>query len=225
MTPDEFRRFAEVSRETSADFESYHSIILKWQAKINLISPTTIDSIHERHFADSAQLFCLLSNDDKQVVDLGSGAGFPGLALALLARQHGRSTIFHLVESDSRKAAFLIEVARELRLLGQTVQIHAARAERLALRQLGHRADCVTARALAALPELIAYAAPFLHADARCIFLKGQKADDEIAAARRDGWQFDLDSRPSRLPGDGVILVLSHVARVPALAGAAPRKL
>lgn len=95
---------------------------------MNLISPTTIDEIWNRHFYDSAQLFRLLSLDDETVVNLGSGAGFPGLVLALLARDSGRKTIFNLVEVDSRKAAFLIEVAIATGLMNQTVRIHAVRA-------------------------------------------------------------------------------------------------
>lgn len=225
MTPDEFGRFAGVSRETLADFASYHSNILKWQAKINLISPTTVNDIYERHFADSTQLFDLLSAEHKSVVDLGSGAGFPGLVLALIARQHGRPTTFHLVESDGRKAAFLIDAARELRLLGSTVQVHAARAERLGAGSLAGAADCVTARALSALDTLLGYASPFLKQKATCLFLKGAQADAEIAKARSAGWQFDLTTHPSRLPGDGVVLEIHNLHHAPALAGGAGRKL
>lgn len=225
MTPAQFMKFASVSRETLAYFESYHSIILKWQAKINLISAATVESIYERHFADSAQIFDLLSIDDKVVVDLGSGAGFPGLVLALMARDQGRSTTFHLVESDTRKAAFLIDAAREVGLLGKTIRIHPVRAERLGTTDLAGQADCVTARALTALPDLLGYAAPFLTPSGRCLFLKGAKADEELAAARAAGWTFTVTSTPNRLPGDGVILEIHSLVRAPVLAGAAPRKL
>lgn len=225
MNPSQFMNFTNVSRETLAEFESYHTIILKWQAKINLISSTTVDDIYERHFADSAQLFSLLSSDDKVVFDLGTGAGFPGLVLALIGRQHGRSTMFHLVESDTRKAAFLIDAARELRLLGSTVRVHAARAERLAAGDLAGQADCVTARALSALTELLNYAHPFLKNDGRCLFLKGVKADDEMAAARSAGWVFTAKATPSRLPGDGVMLEIHSLSRTPALVATSARKL
>lgn len=225
MTPEKFQKLTSVSRETLTHFINYHSLTLKWQAKINLISPTTVEEIWERHFFDSAQLFSLLSVDDKVVIDLGSGAGFPGLVLALLARESGRETTFHLVEVDSRKAAFLIEVAIATGLLNQTIRIHAVRAEKLAGGPLAGTADVVTARALAALPDLLGHAQPLLTSSGRCLFLKGEKADEEIAAARKAGWSFDLLKHTSRTDPDAAVLEMHALRRDPVLAAPQRRKL
>jgi 16S rRNA (guanine527-N7)-methyltransferase len=224
MTPEKFQIETGVSRETLQLFEAYQSITIKWQGKINLISPTTIDDIFGRHFFDSAQIFPLLSDDDI-IVDLGSGAGFPGLVLALMSNGRGRSTNFHLVEADSRKAAFLIEVAIATGLLNRTVQIHAVRAEKLATGPLARSAGIVTARALAALPDLLTYAAPLLAPGGRCLFLKGERAHDEVAAARAAGWSFDLAQHPSRTEPGASILEIHTIRHDPRLAAPRPRKL
>lgn len=225
MTPEKFQQLTSVSRETLANFRDYHALTLKWQAKINLISPTTIDEIWDRHLFDSAQLFVLLSDDDEAVIDLGSGAGFPGLVLALMARDSGRKTIFHLVEADSRKAAFLIEVAIATGLMNQTIRIHASRAEKIASGPLAGTADVVTARALAALPDLLGHARPLLTRTGRCLFLKGEKADEEIEAARKAGWSFDLKRHPSRTEPDASVLEIHALRHDPVLAAPQGRKL
>jgi 16S rRNA (guanine527-N7)-methyltransferase len=211
VTPGAFQGFADVSRETLADFETYAALIAKWQTKINLISPTTLDTIWDRHFADSAQIFPLLDPGWARIVDLGTGAGFPGLVLALMAKGRGWKTRFHLVEADGRKAAFLVEAAIALGIMNLTVQIHAVRAEILAASPLAGTADAVTARALAALPDLFAHAAPLLRPDGVCLFLKGARADEEIAAAAAAGWRFEVSRHDSRLPGDGTILAISRL--------------
>jgi 16S rRNA (guanine527-N7)-methyltransferase len=222
VTPDAFQAFTGVSRETLQDLATYHALIEKWQAKMNLVSPTTLDAIWERHFADSAQIFPLLDPAWHDVADLGSGGGFPGLVLAVLSRGAGHTTRFHLVESDGRKAAFLIEVALTLKLLNHSVHVVAQRAERLGTSPLAGAVDAVTARALAGLPELLAHAAPLLRPGGRCLFLKGARAETEIAAARHAGWQFHLARHASRLDGDGAILQIDALAHTgsgaPALA-------
>jgi 16S rRNA (guanine527-N7)-methyltransferase len=224
MTPEKFQAETGVSRETLQLFEIYQAITIKWQSKINLISPTTVDDIFFRHFFDSAQIFDFLSHDEK-IIDLGSGAGFPGLVLALISKDRGRTTTFHLVEADSRKAAFLIEVAIATGLLNRTVQIHAVRAEKLAAGPLAGQAGTVTARALAALPDLLAYAAPLLAPGGRCLFLKGERADDEIAASRAAGWSFNLARHPSRTEPGASILEIHKIQHDPRLAAPRPRKL
>jgi 16S rRNA (guanine527-N7)-methyltransferase len=224
MTPEEFQIKTGVSRETLEFFKNYHSITLKWQARINLISAATMDAIWERHFFDSAQIFDFLSNEHK-IVDLGSGAGFPGLVLALISKDRGRSTIFHLVEADSRKAAFLIEIAIATGLLNRSVQIHAVRAEKLAHGPLARSAETVTARALASLPDLLAHAEPLLAPGGRCLFLKGERAQDEVMAARAAGWSFDLAVHPSRSEPGASILEIHTLRRDPRLAVPRPRKL
>lgn len=225
MTPEEFQRFAHVSRETLEGFANYRALLLKWQAKINLVSAATLDDVWERHFADSAQLFRHVAEDATHVADLGSGAGFPGLVLALLARDAGRKAMFHLVESDSRKAAFLIEAALALKLFNHNVRVHAVRAEKLAEGKQAGTMGVVVARALAALPDLLAHAAPLLAPGGTCLFLKGARAEDEVAAAQRAGWRFELLRHASRVAGGGAVLELSGLSREAPLVAWPLRKL
>ncbi len=159
-----------VSRETLDRLTVYAQVLRHWQRRINLVSPGTLDHLWTRHFADSARLVPWLPAAGGTVVDLGSGAGFPGLVLALLT-----PATVHLVESDRRKAAFLREAARQT---GAPVTVHACRVE--ALPPLP--ADVVTARALAPLPRLLTLAAPWLTAGARGLFPKGRTAAEEVAS-------------------------------------------
>ena len=191
-----------VSRETLAALENYAGLLRKWQKAINLVAGSTLNDLWRRHFLDSAQLMPLLPEGDGQMVDLGSGAGFPGLVLALLS---GRPT--HLVESDQRKAAFLGEVARATGCAGR-VQIHAARVE--ALNPWG--TPIITARALADLSQLLDWAAPFMTADTVCIFPKGAKAEEELTGALRV-WKMSAERRRSVTDPTGLILRLSHLER------------
>ncbi len=222
MTPEKFGKFAGVSRETLEKFVAYHAVLLKWQQKINLVSAATLESIWDRHFADSAQYFGLLRDDDAVLVDLGSGAGFPAIPLALMAQAKDRTTQFHLVESDGRKAAFLVEAARVVELLNVNIRIHAQRAEKFAAGAMAGTANVVTARAMAGLSDLLAYAQPLLAPAGRCLFLKGERAQEEIDAAQSAGWRFDLLRHPSRLAPDSVALEIRDPNREPVLA-VAPR--
>jgi 16S rRNA (guanine527-N7)-methyltransferase len=191
-----------VSRETMAALETYAALLQKWQKAINLVSGATLSDLWQRHFLDSAQLMPLLPEGDGHITDLGSGAGFPGLILALLS---GRPT--HLVESDQRKAAFLGEVARATGSAGR-VQIHAARVEALK----PWAAPVITARALADLSQLLDWAAPFVTPDTICIFPKGAKAEDELTAAQRV-WKMAVERRRSVTDSTGLILRLSQLER------------
>jgi 16S rRNA (guanine527-N7)-methyltransferase len=174
LSPDDFQALTGVSRETLARFETYAALIAKWQRAINLVGPKTLDDIWRRHFLDSAQLWSLIPAGAGVLVDLGSGAGLPGLVLALLGFPD-----VHLIESDQRKAVFLRETAREL---GLTVTVHAVRAESVT----GLDADVATARALAPLEELIDLAAPFLRARRGCgLFLRGAEAERELTGAQK----------------------------------------
>jgi 16S rRNA (guanine527-N7)-methyltransferase len=191
-----------VSRETLAALETYAGLLRKWQKAINLVSGATLADLWQRHFLDSAQLVPLLPDGDGQITDLGSGAGFPGLVLALLT---GRPT--HLIESDQRKAAFLGEAARATGCAGR-VQVHAARVEALK----PWAAPIVTARALADLGQLLDWAAPFVTAETTCVFPKGAKAEDELTAALRV-WKMTVERRRSVTDPTGLILRLSHLER------------
>jgi 16S rRNA (guanine527-N7)-methyltransferase len=191
-----------VSRETMSALETYAGLLRKWQKAINLVSGATLDDVWNRHFLDSAQLLPLLPQGEGHLTDLGSGAGFPGLVLAILS---GRPT--NLVESDGRKAAFLGEVARATGCAGR-VQIHAARVEALK----PWLSPVVTARALADLTQLLDWASPFLSTASVCIFPKGAKAEEELTAALRV-WKMTVERVRSVTDPTGLILRLSHLER------------
>jgi 16S rRNA (guanine527-N7)-methyltransferase len=189
-----------VSRETLGRLEVYVALLEQWSARINLVGRDTLADPWRRHILDSAQLWPLLPSGAASLVDLGSGAGLPGLILAILgARGVG------LVESDTRKCAFLREAAR---VTATDVTIHNARIE--AIRPFP--VDVVTARALAPLDRLLPLAAPFLAPRGVCLFLKGARAEAELTLAHR-GWTMEAESFPSRSDPRGVVLRLQQVAR------------
>lgn len=190
-----------VSRETVDKLHLYHQLLLKWQPKINLVSPSTIKNAISRHFLDSAQLFPLLSSPEKLIFDFGSGAGFPGLVLSLM----GASQI-HLIESDQRKSAFLSEVIRQT---DSSAKVFNQRIESLPLKG---QAAVVTSRACASLQQLFAYAEPLLAEQGECLFLKGRNVEAEIADAQRD-WVFHVEQRPSMTDEDGCILRITGLHR------------
>lgn len=189
-----------VSRETLERLDLYVSLLRRWQASINLVSRTTLGDAETRHILDSAQLLPLLPEAARILVDLGSGAGFPGLVLAILGVPE-----VHLIESDSRKCAFMREVARAT---ATPVTIHNHRIERVE----PFPADVVTSRALAPLGMLLGYASPFLSEGGTCLFLKGRQVEDELAEARRQ-WSIKLDRTDSITDPGGTILRIREVTR------------
>ena len=192
----------DVSRETLSRLETYAALLVKWQAKINLVGPATLPDLWRRHFLDSAQLLPLLPPAPGTLVDLGSGAGFPGLVLALMTEWR-----VHLIDSDQRKCAFLRQVALETGA-NTRVAIHARRFEDVP----GYKADIVTARACAPLDALLGYALPFLGENGRCLFLKGAQAEEELTAAEAN-WNMQVTRRPSLTDPAGVILVIDHLEK------------
>ena len=172
MTAEEFARRFDVSRETLASLSAFVGLLEKWQARINLVSPATLPDIWHRHILDSAQLVPYLpvvsTRRRRKILDIGSGAGFPGLVLAIL----GTGDV-QLVESDQRKAVFLQTVIREL---GLSARVSNQRIEALPSCQ----PDVITARALAALPKLMSLITPQLHEGLTCLFLKGVSVDEEL---------------------------------------------
>jgi 16S rRNA (guanine527-N7)-methyltransferase len=206
MTPEDFAAAADVPRGTLDRFRLYHGLLLKWQRVINLVGPRTLDDAWRRHFLDSAQLWPLVAGR-RTLADLGSGAGFPGLVLALMAAGHDTPLAVHLIESDQRKAAFLIEVAQ---VTGVTVTVQAARAESLA--STGLAADVVTARALAPVADLLALAHPLLAVGGVCLFLKGEAVEDELTRAR-ESWTMTVARIPSRSDRSGTILRIEGLHR------------
>jgi 16S rRNA (guanine527-N7)-methyltransferase len=202
-TPEQFAGVFDVSRETIDKLLAYEALLRQWQKTINLVAPSTLDTVWSRHFADTAQLLALAPPDAKRWLDLGSGAGFPGLVLAIMlaGREGARVT---LVESDTRKAAFLGEVARRT---GAPVDIRPERIEKIATQSKLGAVDVITARALAPLPRLLELAAPAFSAHTIGLFLKGRDAENEVDAAR-ERWTFESSLHPSLTDAGGRIVVV-----------------
>lgn len=190
-------------RRIERELGIYEELLRRWQAKINLVAPNTLGDIWGRHFADSAQVR-QAAPEASVWVDLGSGAGFPGLVTALLLKDRPGARV-HLIESDQRKCAFLRAVSRET---GAPAEVHAERIEKL-LPALPGRIDAISARALAPLEKLIGLAREPLEKGAIGVFLKGEEWQAELTAAERLG-RFHLGSIQSRThPRARLIVVTS----------------
>jgi 16S rRNA (guanine527-N7)-methyltransferase len=196
-----FQAASGVSRETQERLAAYVALLAQWNPRINLVGPRTLEDVWRRHIQDSAQLHPLIPDTARILVDLGSGAGFPGLVLAILGVPE-----VHLVEADVRKAAFLREAAR---VTGTAAVIHAQRIETTA----PICADVITARALAPLPDLLDHAAKFIAAHSILLFLKGQSAAEELTVAQK-AWKMRAMQVPSATDPSGTILRLEGVTRV-----------
>jgi 16S rRNA (guanine527-N7)-methyltransferase len=203
--PADFARAFDVSRGTLDRLESYVRLLEQWQAKINLVAPGTLSDVWHRHFADSAQLVGLAPSGARTWLDLGSGAGFPGLVAAVLLAEGGAGRVT-LCESDTRKAAFLADVKRKL---GLAVDIIASRIEIDSTHASVGRVDVVSARALAPLQRLVPLAAPFFHEQTVGLFLKGREADKEIVEAAK-AWSFDFELKPSMTDREGRVAVIRN---------------
>jgi 16S rRNA (guanine527-N7)-methyltransferase len=193
-----FRAATDVSRETLDRLERYAALLEKWNRAINLVARASLADLWRRHMLDSAQLWPLLpppQGRPRRILDLGSGAGFPGLVLAIMAAADENAEV-HLVEVDNKKAAFLREAAR---VAEAPVTLHVQRIESLA----PFPVDAVTARACAPLPRLLDYAAPFLRQyqpgepPPVGLFLKGRDVDRELTEARKR-WKIQAELVPSR---------------------------
>ncbi len=191
LSAEEFRRITGVSRETCEKLGEFLRHLAAWQAKINLVSSASLADVWRRHVLDSAQLYPHLPRPCDRLLDLGSGAGFPGLVLAVIGLRG-----VHLVDSDGRKCAFLNHVARKLDV---PVTVHRRRIEEMPPVPAG----CVTARACAPLPRLLRLAAPFCNGKTRCLFLKGAGVDNEIAGIGR---HYSIERIPSLSSDSGTVL-------------------
>ena len=200
MTPEAFAARFDVSRETLASLTAYVALLEKWQPRINLVSSATLPDIWHRHILDSAQLLPHLpvvpAHQRCQILDIGSGAGFPGLVLAIL----GVGDV-QLVESNQRKTVFLQTVIREL---GLSARVTNQRIETLPACQ----PDVITARALAALPKLMSLIAPQLHNGLTCLFLKGGSVDEELTNLQTYS-TMTSHVYPSMTSDDGVIVKMT----------------
>ena len=200
--PEEFAGATGVSRETLARLERYADMLQGWNSRHNLVSTGSMADLWRRHFWDSAQLAGLLPKNSESLVDLGSGAGFPGLVLAEFQRHRpGFRTV--LYEATAKKCRFLDAVADELKL---SVDIRQARIEDIP----PERYDIITARACAPLPNLLAYAQRFWGKGTTALFLKGQNIDAELTQAHKS-WRMELERHPSRSDATGVVLQIREL--------------
>jgi 16S rRNA (guanine527-N7)-methyltransferase len=200
-------RMSVVSRETTEKLKLLESELRRWQAIKNLVGPSTLDDIWTRHIVDSLQLLAAASTA-KTWLDLGSGAGFPGLVLAIAGQQQGLRV--DLVESNSRKCAFLRHVAR---LTETPATIHEARLETVIPQFVG-RADVVSARALAPLTKLVEWTEPLLKTGTTGLFPKGRDVEAELTEASRS-WKLETEILPSQTDSEARILRITSIERVP----------
>ncbi len=200
--PDNLIALDYVSRETISDLTEYVAILDEWRQKMNLIGPKEMGHIWRRHVFDSLLLAPYI-RQSSAVLDLGAGAGFPGLVLAILAKESGAHVT--LVESVGKKCSFLRHVSEALSL---PTTIYQGRVE--AMDDEAFSADIVTARAFAPLPKLVDYALPWLLNGASAILPKGERWEEELTEAQ-EYWKFAYDVIPSQ-SGSGVLLKLSEVS-------------
>jgi len=192
-----------VSRETLEKLELLERELRRWQAIKNLVGPATLDQVWDRHIVDSLQLLDL-APEARTWVDLGAGAGFPGLVLAIAGQERGLKV--HLVESNSRKCAFLRQIAR---LTGASAIVHEARLEAVIPSFVG-KADVVSARALASLTQLLEWTEPMLKTGTIGLFPKGRDVESELTEARKK-WTFKADILPSRTDSEARILRITSI--------------
>lgn len=198
--PDDFAAAFPVSRETVEKLALHAALLIHWQKAVNLVAPSSLNDIWHRHFADSAQILAL-APDAKCWVDLGSGAGFPGLVIAIMLANH-ENRIVHLVESNGRKCAFLRDVARQT---SAPVKVHEGRIEDIAREGRIGPADAVTSRALAPLSILLGFARGFFADQTVGLFLKGREAGREIEEAL-GRWRFEHRCISSRTSAESCIV-------------------
>jgi len=195
-----------VSRETAARLDRLVEALLKWQTVTNLIAPSTVPHVWTRHIADSLQLLDL-APEARTWIDLGSGGGFPGLAIACaLVERPG--TCVHLVESNLKKAAFLREAVM---LVAAPAIVHAQRIEEF-VAGFRDQADVITARALAPLKDLLGYVAPLLKMGAQALLPKGQDVEVELTAAAKY-WIIEAALVPSKTSPRGRIMIVRRLHR------------
>ena len=199
-----------VSRETEARLDRYVEILLEWQAKTNLVAPSTLPNLWTRHISDSLQLLDIAPSA-RTWLDFGSGGGFPGVVLACAMKDVGG--MVHLVERVGKKAAFLREAVRIADAAGK---VHATDIQDWDIENVGDSlrkpVDCVTARAVAPLHLLLAFAEPIVRQGAKALFLKGQDVESELTEATKY-WNIEPKIHRSRTGGDGWIVEIDRIVR------------
>lgn len=201
--PEAFRAQVDVSRETLERLQNYEMLLEKWNNTINLVASSTMADLWSRHFLDSAQLLDLAAPDARHWVDLGSGGGFPGLVIAILAHERRPDLRLTLIEGDGRKAAFLGTAARTLGLAARILNGRIEDAD-------PQGGDVVSARALAPLPKLLGFARRHLNPGGTAILPKGARADQELTEALAT-WRFSHQKHASRVDPYGAILVIKGI--------------
>ena len=199
-------RLTPVSRETEIRLDRYVDLLLEWQSKTNLVSPSTLPHLWTRHISDSLQLLALAPTA-KRWADFGSGGGFPGVVLACALAETPGATI-HLIERNAKKGAFLREA---LRVTGSPGVVHLADIGDT-VDSVAGKIDCVTARAVAPLHQLIGFAEPLVRQGAKALFLKGQDVEAELTEATKY-WIIKPNLHSSRTGGHGWIVELDHIER------------
>ncbi|MCQ0091455.1 16S rRNA (guanine(527)-N(7))-methyltransferase RsmG [Roseovarius sp. M141] len=195
----------DVSRETIDRLRSFEDIVVKWTPKINLVSRQDRSVVWDRHILDSMQMYSLAPKGFSRWVDFGSGGGFPGVVVAILSEASKTPSTVTMIESDSRKAAFLRAALRET---GARATVINDRIEQVR----PQNADVVSARALADLASLLQLAKPHMNADATCIFAKGAKWRTELSEAETK-WKFNHAVATSNLDPDAAILSIRELSR------------
>ena len=201
---EDFARESDVSRETLADYQAWHALLLKWNLKINLVSPTALGDFWRRHALDSWQIWPHVPEKTNKFIDLGSGAGFPGLAMAIGCKAKGQGDVT-LVESAGKKTTFLRTVIRELDLPAFATSERAETIE-----PTPH--NIITARAFAPLPRLFSYAQPFWGEETIGLFLKGEAVSEELTEASKE-WTYNVETIPSRSDSTGFLLKITELRR------------
>ncbi len=205
--PEQFAEAFKVPRETIHRLICYAELLTEWRTRANLVSAKTLPQLWDRHFADSAQVLRLAPKACVWL-DLGSGAGFPGLVIAILQANHANFRM-HLVEATAKKCAFLAEVARAT---SAPVEIHCMRIEELNKSATSHKPEIITARALAPLPRLLELAAPWFGPGVRAMFMKGRDVGKEIEAAKRR-FNFAYELHPSLTAQDSSIVEIGRIEK------------
>lgn len=195
-----------VSRETEARLDRYVSLLVEWQAKTNLIAPSTLPQLWTRHISDSLQLLDLAPTA-RSWLDFGSGGGFPGVVLACAMAEYDGAAV-QLVERNAKKAAFLREALRVTGAAGSVIPADIGDY----VDRLQAPVDCVTARAVAPLHMLLGFAAPLVQQGAKALFLKGQDVESELTEATKY-WNIQPLLHPSRTGGHGWIVELNTIER------------
>lgn len=194
-----------VSRETFLTLKEYQSMLFDWQQKFNLVSSSSLKDSWNRHFLDSVQLFKFVPLDAKTLYDFGSGAGFPGMVLAVIAKELMPNLKVSLIESINKKTLYLNAVKDKL---GVDVDIFNCRIESVP----NNYVDVITSRAMTSLTELLKYSFRFCSKKTVCIFPKGKKYKEELVEAHKH-WKFNCDIVSSTQSEEGKILIITNLSK------------